>query len=532
MSEQTVILDYNLIPTNISKDISKLTLISEYFDQKLSFIPENVKDLVLLINNTSKEYVFEIPSSVSSVKIVSKNIKNTIKISSTLLNLKLHCEHKYLDLYDSKLESLSIINFKNNKTSSLPSSLVSLLCNDNNTIKLPKKLKNLKIYDYTFLNNLPRLDILTIEKLYNNTLNNLPYSLTKIEMLNTNLDYINIDLSYLNLISLNVFDDVKYNNDNLKELYFSEKYSDDVKIMDIVKYKLLEKLSINTEFNDILDLNNLKHLEISNTNFNSSFNLPNLEYLIINCEDFNKPLNNLSHKLKKLLLCSSEFNYPLDLLPESLQLLAVDIKKYNYTFCDLPTSIKELFISSYTKVNNLPSSINKLVCSNIEDLCIPNNCEHLLVSDFDNIEFNNIPQSIKTIVISMNSSILDIIINNINFINNNNDINIIFNESEEYDDYDDDYDDDDYTFFTNYIQYIYNIDDFNEQNDARYFNYDDYNEYNELDGCYLSEIKKNINKIKKLKDTMNTQKNIKIHIYNSKTRKLITHDELFKNYSF
>lgn len=529
MSEQTVILDYNLIPTNISKDISKLTLISEYFDQNLSFIPENVKDLVLLINNTSKEYIFDIPSSVSSVKIVSENIKNTIKISSTLLNLKLHCEHKYLDLYDSKLESLSIFNCKYNKVSLLPSSLLTYLYDNNDdgvdtkySVLFPRKLKNLILYDYSFLNNLPRLDILTIEKLYNKTLNNLPHSLTKIEILNTNLGDINIDLSYLNLKSLHVSDNIKYNNNDLKELIFSENYNYSIKIPNIKKHKMLEKLTIKTKFNNILDLNNLKHLEIINSNFNSSFNLPNLEYLMISFEDFNKPLNNLSHKLKKLLLYSSKFNYPLDLLPESLQLLAVDINNYNYTFCDLPTSIKELFISCYTKVNNLPSSINKLVCNGIKELCIPNNCEHLLVSDFDNINFNNIPQSIKTIVVSENLNILDIIINNFNFIGNNNDINIIFIENDEYDDDDN----------TNFIDYIHNIDDFNEQNDAKYFNDDDDDEYNELDGYYLSEIKKNISKIKKLKDTMNIQKNIKIHIYNSKTRKLITHDELFKNYSF
>lgn len=541
MTEQTLYLDFNLIPNNINNTISKLTLISHYFDKELTFIPSNIKELNLLLYKTSDDYIFNIPNTLSKFKLVSPNINNKIIIPSSLLELRLYCYkyNKHIDFSNTNLEYLSIKFANHSKYLILPKTLITLnISNEEyklntkmHNVSFPNKLKNLYVSKLKTYNNLPRLHTLIILNYDNRPLNNLPSSLKK---LNFNFDdYCNpsiINVDSIQLESLNVKKNINYNNDNILELIV-----EDVKYINCIDFNKIEKLTIYTNLNRYIKSSSIKYLSIRNENFNNTFNLPNLENLTLFASKFNKPLNNLSNKLKELYLRSANFNQPLDLLPESLQklYLNIDLSKSNSNSIlnDLPL-LTELSLftinnnnNNYMDLTSLPSTINNLTSNlYINNFIIPNNCKKIIVSLLPT-KIISIPDTLEILIISENFNLLDClnINNDINLHNDNLNIIVDMNvcqllESTIFDDSDyiDDKDIDFYYFYDN--------------------NNEDYNDYeypNEGDDKNDIPALKNItiNKILNLIENLKTTRQIKIHLYDSQTRKFILHDELFKNYS-
>ena len=135
----------------------------------------------------------------------------------------------------------------------------------------------------------------------------------------------------------------------------------------------------------------IMYISIHNTSFNQPLtkeNLPPnlLELAITGSDNFNQPLTSLPDSLQKLYIGSKRFNQSLDWLPAGLYKLHLSCQELNYSLNNLPPNLKELYISI---TNNYSIPITTL----------PESLEVLLIMDPVDCDFNNLPNTIKTLYV-------------------------------------------------------------------------------------------------------------------------------------
>lgn len=222
--------------------------------------------------------------------------------------------------------------------------LIWLNCSYNELKSIPKKMFSLEYWDFS--NN-------------------------KVE---DNIDFINCpNLKYL-LASGNKIKSVSNLSHNLEYLDLSDNPLEELKNLPLgLKYLLIVQTKL-TKIN-LIELENLQHLDISINNLSSCVDsLPeNLIYL--NCSQCEiTKLSNLPFTLENLVCVNNQIE-SLEMLPENLIKLNCDHNEIT-DLNNLPNSLEELVCSdnSITKLDNLPPNLIKLnyeknlIDCNISDL--------------------------------------------------------------------------------------------------------------------------------------------------------------------
>ncbi len=284
---------------------------------------------------------------------------------------------------DEQIQILIFDEYFNYPLPILPDCVEQLIF-DTEGFRVPTKYSDSNIrYNYNFaygksrfnqpLNNLPRnlkYIIFPEDSEFSQSLENLPSSL---EYLATGWTY-NKPIPYL---------------PNLIYLWLGRKYSLALpKLSSKLQYLILEESF--TQY-----LNNLPQ---------------NLEYLDIGF-NYNKPLDKLPQELKYLHLSVKKFSHHINNLPNGLKVLDFSVcEKHNCTFNFLPEQLESLHISSKTivKLDYLPTGlkyldirINDFGNKNADTYLIsnlPNTVEELLV--YCNVNLDTLPNSIKSLYIN------------------------------------------------------------------------------------------------------------------------------------
>ena len=287
-------------------------------------------------------------------------------------------------------------------------------CERCNLVKLPrfksidefKKMKYLNCSNNN-LRNIKKLmysnELIWLNCSYNK-LNSIPKKIFLLEyfdfsdnQVNDNVDFLMYpNLKYL-MASSNQIKSVSNLPDNLKYLDLSNNPITELEVLpNGLKYLLIVQTKIKSI--NLIKLENLEYLDISINNLNTQCldGLPS-SLIYLNCSQCGiLELNNLPTSLIKLICINNEIK-TLDMLPESIEYLDCDHNKI-IKLDNLPITLIKLICSNnlITLLNNLPVNLNELNCEN-------NNI----------LEFKNLPPKLKksNIVYTKHNEINDNLLN-------------------------------------------------------------------------------------------------------------------------
>ena len=283
----------------------------------------------------------------------------------------------------------------------------SIDCSTTGIKKLPK-FKNLDIFNvlkyfncsHNNLSNINKLKYISLIKLdcsYNliKSIPNKMYSLEYLDLSNNqvegDLDFLNYpELKYLMLSSNNINNVLNLGN----KLIYLDLSNNPIKNLDNLPYSLEYLLVVKTHITKInyKSLPNLKYLDIS---INNSFNIGNLQngLIYLNCSQSGiTKLDNLPCTINKLI-CINNSIKSLNMLPESIEYLDCDHNKIT-TLDDLPNSLTKLICShnELISLNNLPPKLEYLNCSNnklVSLTNLPKSLEIIIDENNDDLKKNN-----------------------------------------------------------------------------------------------------------------------------------------------
>ncbi len=231
---------------------------------------------------------------------------------------------------------------------------------------------------------------------FNQSLYSLPKSIISIEYRSTfdlDLTILPIQLKRLIILNSNIDSDYDCLPDDLEHLSLPDEFNCELKKLP----SNLKILKLGNKFNKPIDL-------IQKLN---SFGKESLEMIVFSeYSKFSQPIVRLSSNLK-VLIFGDEFSQELNCLPIGLKVLRLG-KKFNYPLDNLPCSLDELVIGSSLfnhPINNLPDGLTKLYFKNdcefnypLEKL--PENLQHLKLNSKYSYDLDNLPNKLKSMVIS------------------------------------------------------------------------------------------------------------------------------------
>ena len=281
--------------------------------------------------------------------------RNLQCINCEQMNLSLLPKFKSIDSF----RKLTHFNCANNQITHIKKliynyNLLWLNCSYNHLISIPQKMYSLEYFDFS---------------------------------INFVKDYIDFylypNLKYL-LCSNNYIKSISNLHEKLIYLDISNNPFEEIPNLPLgLEYLLMVQTKI-TKI-DILELENLKYLDISLNNISSCLDkLPN-GLIYLNCSQCNiEKINNLPFGLTHLICINNKIKY-LDMLVDSLEYLNCDHNQIT-ELNNLPNNLNELICSNnlITNLDNLPKYLNKLKCDKNEITIlnnIPNNLNQLICSN-------------------------------------------------------------------------------------------------------------------------------------------------------
>lgn len=224
-----------------------------------------------------------------------------------------------------------------------------------------------------------------------------------------NINNLNYGLSSLSIIE----DKIEFNKtiDNLPislikiELLFCYDFNQKI---DNLPLKLNKLLILSNNFNKKINKlpNSLKYISLSCRVFNKSienlyFKNENI-FLSLYSRYFNNNYNNLINKIKIIDFSFEVFNQPIDNIPNSINMLSISLNNFNQSLNNLPQSIIKLIFRSSIFNKNLNKISCKKLTTNV-NLNVIKLSSSVKVLTYDSKEvITNLPNSIDTLIIQSN----------------------------------------------------------------------------------------------------------------------------------
>lgn len=351
---------------------------------------------ILTVNSNSERSI-----NPKKIKIDTTNVKDEelpLKLPKHLKHLIINFDNKYgyylddlFNDYPLKLKELKLLGDFNDVIDNLPNSLKYLRLSEKfnrKILNLPSGLKKLKI-GMSFnrpLNNLPNnLKYLflgggtytTNQYEFNQTLEELPSNLIKLRIMSN---------KYIKYPS-NIPDSIKYLK--IKKCIVT---NNTIKLpSNLIYWYICEIMDENEE---------IIHLTKINVNFPKS--LTNIEIIYNDLIVINENIKSLriwkGHNIKMLDLNLSKTSLSsLDLS----SLSSLDLMNVHKPFI-LPATLKKIRISShFDKVIEFPESIEYIILTDDfnQKINLPNNLKYLKLGKSFNQDLNNIPKSLRTLIL-------------------------------------------------------------------------------------------------------------------------------------